>query len=61
MEITFQLVSGATIKATIPEYNAGTLAISLNDHRTQFIALGETGIHKNQITLWYPTPVEPAV
>jgi hypothetical protein len=61
MDITFQLVGGATIKANMPDYNAGTLATSLNDHRIQFIALGETGIHKNQISYWYPTPVEPTV
>jgi len=56
VEITFQLASGATINATIPEYNAKDLATSLNDHRTQFIALGNTGMHKNEIRLWYPTP-----
>ncbi|WP_028392716.1 hypothetical protein [Bacillus cihuensis] len=59
MEITFQLANGGTIKATIENYNAKSLAESLNDHRTQFIALGETGMHKNEIRLWYPTPTEP--
>lgn len=59
MEITFQLSNGATIKAIMPDYNAATLAANLNDHRTQFIALGDTGMNKNEIRLWYPTPVEP--
>ncbi|MFJ7976527.1 hypothetical protein ACIQZI_12610 [Peribacillus sp. NPDC096379] len=56
MNITFQLASGATINATIPNYDAKALAESLNDHRTQFVLLGTTGMHKNEIRLWYPTP-----
>lgn len=56
MKITFQLVGGSTINAVMPEYNGAKLARDLNDQRVQFISLGDTGIHKNQISYWYPTP-----
>jgi len=45
------------------DYNGAAFAASLNDNRVQFMALGDTGVHKSQIQYWYPTPPveEPTV